>query len=1114
MKVFLSCVTREFGSCRLRLAEQLSALPAPNTFEVKVQEDFVQGGFTLLDQLAAYIRDCDLVIHLAGNLAGARPSEEHVRAMFDRLGQPAPSPLPTLSYTQWEYDLALRFGRRMLCYIAKDEARRDCAQLPSGCAQPPADAALQQAHRARIECEGKHYGQFAGHHDLIRQVFHDLELSPRDKASNLPFGSIGSLFKGRDEFLEKLRDTLGEAGHRGAPRAAAITGAPTAAVHGLGGIGKTRAAIEYAYRYWDEYTALLFAVADSPQNLESQLARLTGAAILNLPEQDEREQSKQVAAALRWLQRNPGWLLILDNVDSEDAAKAAEELVGQLAGSGQVVITSRLGRWGAEVESLDLDLLSEAAATQYLLESTEKDRRKESDDEPRAKEIALELGQLALALEQAGASINARHWTFARYLQMWRANRDRMMAELDSRLAHYPKSVAITWLTTFEQLTDDGRRLLRILAWLAPDPIPRSLLEAGGGPFVAANEEGAPKKKRAASVLEAEDALADIERYSLAKSKEDKLSFTVHRLVQDVMRRNESEDEQNHNCAAALRWVNSGFVGEPDDVRSWPVLEPLAAHARAVAEEADRRSIPEPTARLMSQLGILLYRRAEWSQAEPMFRRALAIDEQSYGPDHPAVATRLNNLAGLLYDTNRLAEAEPMFRRALAIDEKSYGAGHPEVATDLNNLALLLRATNRLAEAEPMFRRALAIDEKSLGPEHPKVAKRLNNLALLLGDTNRLAEAEPLYRRALAIGEKSLGAEDTLVGIALNNLASFLDHTNRLAEAEPLYRRALAIWEKSFGVEHPEVAKALHNIALLLRATNRLSEAEPLMRRAIDIFEKGLGPEHPNTASALLGLALLLQATNRLADAEPLFRRALAIRERSLVPGHPDTFKSMERLTELLEATGRFEEAVPLRQRILEDQKNKLGPDHPDTLLGWNNQSYEFRKRGLVSECEPIDRRIADATARTMGATHPLTLHRLNNIVLDLLLQGRAAEALPLLAQNWQAGAERFANLTPRIPFLAYIASLLGGHADPLYLGQVKTLLTGPELPINPDIQHPWDFAYILGQLHDRLSAGAPKFLTAIVAALNDRSSIPALDTFPEWRNQTPIPLETPWPES
>lgn len=125
MKIFLSIVSREFKSYRLRLAGHLQAVKG-QTFEVKVQEDFQQGGFTLLEQLADYIRDCDWVIHLVGDLPGAGPTPEHVRTFYLRLGETPPEPFPTWSYTQWEFLLALRFGKRTLVYLALPEAPRDC----------------------------------------------------------------------------------------------------------------------------------------------------------------------------------------------------------------------------------------------------------------------------------------------------------------------------------------------------------------------------------------------------------------------------------------------------------------------------------------------------------------------------------------------------------------------------------------------------------------------------------------------------------------------------------------------------------------------------------------------------------------------------------------------------------------------------------------------------------------------------------------------------------------------------------------------------------------------------------------------------------------------------
>jgi tetratricopeptide (TPR) repeat protein len=217
----------------------------------------------------------------------------------------------------------------------------------------------------------------------------------------------------------------------------------------------------------------------------------------------------------------------------------------------------------------------------------------------------------------------------------------------------------------------------------------------------------------------------------------------------------------------------------------------------------------------------------------------------------------------LLRTTDRLAEAEPLCRRALAIDEQSYGAEHSNVAHDLNNLAQLLQDTSRVAEVEPIYRRALAIDESVYGPEHHNVARDLNNLATLLTETNRLAEAEPLYRRALAIDERTYGTKHPNVARDLNNLAQLLQDTNRLAEAEPLLRRALAVDENIYGPEHPDVARDVNNLALLLKATNRLAEAAPLMRRVVEIFLKftsRTGHRHPHLHEALGNYGGLLHA--------------------------------------------------------------------------------------------------------------------------------------------------------------------------------------------------------------------------------------------------------------
>ena len=524
--------------------------------------------------------------------------------------------------------------------------------------------------------------------------------------------------------------------------------------------------------------------------------------------------------------------------------------MGRLAG-GHVLLTSRLDRFARQVESFELDVLTQDEAAAFLLEATQARRHKAADDDAASCDLAEELGRLALALEQAAATIEKLRCGFRRYLEIWQSNREKAVGWARPEITGYHHAVAATWQTSVDQLTETRRHLLERLAFLSPDPVPMFLLDV---------------VIPGAEAEDLHDGLTDLIAVSLATRDAEGERFAVHRLVQDVTRRSLDPAASRQRVTEALGWVNAAFTGEPQDVRTWPRLDPLAPHARSAAQWADREGIATPTTQLMNQLGLLLCTKSLHAHAEPLLRQALAIDEASRGADHPEVARDLNNLALLLRDTNRWAEAEPLMRRALAIAETSFGPNHPTVATGLNNLAELLGNTGRLAEAEPLLRRALAIDEARYGPGHPYVARSLNNLAQLLQATSRLAEAEPLMRRALAIAEANFGPDHPNVAIGLNNLAGLLRETNRLGEAEPLYRRALAIDAASLGPNHPDVARDLNNLAALLRDASRPAEAEPLMRRVLAIlidFERKTGHSHPRREAALRGYASLQSAMGK-----------------------------------------------------------------------------------------------------------------------------------------------------------------------------------------------------------------------------------------------------------
>jgi hypothetical protein len=394
-----------------------------------------------------------------------------------------PDGAPERSWTQWEFWLA--WGeppwsppRRDKVFVFfptdLDQRMEKARQAASGDSKRLHELDLQQVHIDKVKAvTGKHYSTFADAEDLIKQcLILDLPTIPRTKPSNLKYATLGSLFKGRDEKLEELRRRLTT--HTSQTKDIGTR----QVVYGLGGTGKTRFAVEYALRHTEEYQALLFVSADTRETLDRNLAMLCGPLILDLSEQDAKEEAARYHAVIRWLQAQQDWLLILDNVDTAESAQAVEEFVGSLQG-GTVLITSRLADWSNEIPTLELDELAESAAVEFLLERTQDRRRRLPTDAKDAQALAHELGRLALALEQAGAFIAQKRSSLADYLARWHQRDEAIRKWNDERLTKYPRAVVTTWDTTVDQLSPEGLALLRQLSWLAPEPIPRSILPDG-----------------------------------------------------------------------------------------------------------------------------------------------------------------------------------------------------------------------------------------------------------------------------------------------------------------------------------------------------------------------------------------------------------------------------------------------------------------------------------------------------------------------------------------------------------------------------------------------------------------------------------------------------------
>ncbi|MFK8017286.1 MAG: tetratricopeptide repeat protein [Gammaproteobacteria bacterium] len=717
-RVFVSSVSKELESYRLEVARVLRR----RGIEVCDEKHFRQGGATLLETLNAYIENCDAVICLIGHQCGSLPTDQHSLIMGD--GEPVTQFRQaagncSVSYTQWEYIYAKTLGKATYVFLTDDDfvADQDAQEAASS-------KTLQASFRQWVKDSGSHRESLNTPAKLVEDVlvlpFPDLT---QGKPNNLPQPSLGEMFKGRERFLEALHEQLGGT----ADFAAVITDKAkpkqAKAVHGSGGIGKTRTAIEYAWRYEPNYSALLFLSGESPELLENSLAGLSD--VLAISGLDAAADDKRIAAVINWLQTNRGWLLIVDNVDTDAAAGAIKAKLPQLA-HGDVLITSRLSGWSASVKTLDLGVLALADATSYLLDATRANRNRTVDDRALAEQVALKTGRLALGLEHAAAWINAAYLGFSDYLSQWEQDEAGILEEFDRTQIEYANELLVTWKLSVDQLNDEAHRMLEVLSWLSPELIPDAF-------FDAMPDSTSIKPRRA---------MANLAKYSLAsRVQQDVLrGFQVHRLVQATTRYHQRQSRNNDLPALeqALEWMTAEFNFDPGDVENWLKLEPLAEHAEAVCSHSSQSPKTGTTnliSNLLTQLGNLYFTKARYVAAEPLMRRALAIDAQSFGVEHPRVAAQMNNLASLLEATNRLSEAEPLMRRALAIDEQSFGAEHPNVAIRLNNLAQLLQATNRLSEAEPLMRRTVGILHgfgMAIGHVHPHFESAANNYVHIL----------------------------------------------------------------------------------------------------------------------------------------------------------------------------------------------------------------------------------------------------------------------------------------------------------------------------------------------------------------------------------------------
>ncbi|MEX0268199.1 tetratricopeptide repeat protein [Leptolyngbyaceae cyanobacterium UHCC 1019] len=779
------------------------------------------------------------------------------------------------------------------------------------------------------------------------------------------------MFVGREQELSDLHTLLQE------ENAVAIS-----AISGMGGIGKTELAVQYAWKHLAEKTYPGGVVwLKAREDIAPQIVLFARSLPMPQPPDDFELAAKVAFYWRNW--QDAKTLVILDDVQDYGAIKPLLPVDSHF----KILLTTRLTPQ-SPVQNFEIKVLSEENAIS-LLRAIVLDGRIDQNLAT-AKQICEWLGYLPLGLELVGRYLARKPDTSLATL--WQRLQDK---RLDAKALKdaTPEMTATLGVTaafelSWDVLDESAQRLAALLSLFALAEIPWTLVEA----CLPEDDPEALEDRRDESLLNL---------HLLERTRQG--MYQLHQLLREFFAAKREQRADVDLTKQTLCRVMAAVAEPMPIVTTRSQIEQFTAvipHLKEATTTLQPWLTDADVFKLATRIAQFYEGQVDYCQALFWYQHCRETSEDRLGSDHPDVAITLNNLAGLYRVQGRYSEAEPLHLRSLDIDQCCYGDNHPAIATDLNNLVLLYTSQGRYSEAESLHLRCLEIEKRTLGENQPRFAMGLNSLAGIYRSQGRYSEAEPLCLRALSIQEWQLGTEHPDVAQSLNNLAALYESQGRYSEAEPLYLRSLTIYEQQFGKEHPHIASSLNNLAGLYRVQGRYSEAEPLCQRSLTIYEQQLGAEHPHVASSLNNLASLYESQGRTSEAELLYLRSFTILEQQFGTEHPHIASSLNNLAELYRLQGRTSEAEPLRLRGLEIEKETLGENHPQFASSLNNLALLYESQGRASEAEPLYLRSLQVMEQQLGADHSDTAITLNNLAALYKFQGRYSEAESLYQRS------------------------------------------------------------------------------------------------------------------
>jgi tetratricopeptide (TPR) repeat protein len=805
-------------------------------------------------------------------------------------------------------------------------------------------------------------------------------------------------FTGRTRQLEELRGRLESA-------STAFIGQPVLPLYGLGGVGKSEIAAEYAHQYRSHYTLCWWIRSEHEDLILNSLVNL--GRMMKLPDLrlDERDYCVElVMDALNRGEPYADWLLIFDN--ASQSGMVARYIP---RGPGHVIITSRDTQWrralgveGIEVAEFEpsetVDFLCKRIPALKVTEGEDIDplTAKQNKDHKRdAAELAKALDNLPVAADHAGAYIAETGTSIQEYLKLYNENAHKLFAtEVDIA---YPRAVATTWSISRKTLSEEADALFTLMAFFAPEPIYEELLLQPG----KVTAPTAPLQVVLNEPAEFQRATRELARFSLIKVNSARNVLQMHRVVRAVTQGQlEREDK---DAAESLRSVVHAILAAsdpnaPDRDDSEDAYERSRQHI--VASGALRSPNPLVRRLIINQVH-RLYRRGGFTESLNLGESALKEWQSEFGDDNQTLGLAVE-VAAALRRIGRWEEALRMNAETLRKLASLTNEEDPTYLKCARSYGIDLNILGRYKEAYGNDIRLLPLYQKTFGPDDLETLQMRNNVAISLRCLGRFSEALAYDRQTLEARLRITGPTDT------GTL------TSRFAEARNL--RRLGQWHEALKIIR-DVSETLEHkgepwnqFRLLVESDygvslRRIGEYQAAAKRGEDVLERYnnlLGENHRDTLRAATNIINDRRLTNKLDEAQELAEKVISGLRKIVGEAHPNTVAAQANLAIVLLSAGNTKTSAMLNEKALDDFTRIFGLEHPSTLVVMSNFASSLAAMGEAQRARDLGERSLELHRRVRGPDHPCTLATAANLSMDRRACGDSVGGEALLNETLQ----------------------------------------------------------------------------------------------------------------